>query len=201
MTDRTAPTPAAPADALALWAAEDAPDRAPALEPVRLTADERVVVPFTLAVERVELHYLDGTGYAHCHGGGCLLCRVGKAPETRDLLPVYDPLAGAVAVLPVGPNVRPHALRPQLRPVLERVHDGERVAVGIRRLDGGRFAVAAYPLPAGADDGAAAVADFKARYDAGRVAPRDAYPTVPAADLAARPDVAKLMALKGVPRP
>jgi hypothetical protein len=191
-------------DALDLWAAEEAAGGPAPLEAVRLNADERLLVPFTPSTRRVEAHYLDtkgAAGYVHCGGAGCLLCRIGKTPETRDLFPVYDPVAGAVAVLPVGPSQRPHALRPLIRPVLQRVRDGDRLLVGVRRHEGGRFSVAAYPLADGADDGAAVIAEFCRRYEAGQVDLRSVYQSPAPAELSALPEVRRQMDLRGVTLP
>src|SRR5262249_19030644 len=106
-------------DALELWQAEGPGAARPPLEGVRLDANERLLVPFTTSTRRVQLHYLDAPalrGYLRCQGPGCLLCRLGKEPETRDLLPVYDPVAQAVGVLAISPNLRPQALRPPAGP-------------------------------------------------------------------------------------
>src|SRR5690348_17103547 len=80
-------------DALDTWDAEANGHAAPALAALRLDGNERLVIPFTTQMQRVLLHFLETpalTGYVHCNGGGCVLCRIGKKVEERDLLPVYD---------------------------------------------------------------------------------------------------------------
>src|SRR5699024_9010057 len=123
--------------------------------------------------------------YTRCQGDGCLLCRLGKARKHFDLIPVYDPVGRAVAVLPVPANQRPGALAPLLMPHLRALRGGARVVLEVRHHGHGVYAVAALPLPADADDGAAAVARFQAEVEAGRVDLRDAYASLANAELAA----------------
>ncbi|MGH9038461.1 MAG: hypothetical protein ACRD0O_22110, partial [Acidimicrobiia bacterium] len=62
-------------------------------EEVRLDQNDRLLVPFTTSVERVSTHFLDYPslrGYVRCNGPGCLLCRLGRKVDHRDLWPVYD---------------------------------------------------------------------------------------------------------------
>jgi hypothetical protein len=205
VTQTTNPIPAATStggltDGLAKWEAEAR--SAPAgLEEVRLDLNERLLVPFTTSVGQADTHYVDYPslrGYVRCGGPGCLLCRVGRQKETRDLLPVYDVLARAVAVLPVSPNLRPHALKPQLMDVLRKLKDSQRVLVAVRKLDRARYHVAILPLPEGADDGAAKIAAFLELFSAGGVDLADVYPKVSNDDLAAVPEIAAHLRARGI---
>jgi hypothetical protein len=195
--------PANPAmmDAVECWAVEAEAGNATALSAVRLGESDTLLVPFTTSMCRVETHYVDSDahrGYVRCNGEGCLLCRVGRHRDTRDLLPVYDVVARAVAVLPVPPSVRPHALRPQLMPVLRRLKDGDdRLLLSVRK-SGYEYKVGTAPLPDDADDGAAAVATFQAAFDAGEIDLASVWPRLDDDTLAGIPEVASAMRAKGV---
>ncbi len=197
----SSPAPSQPTDGLDMWDSEG-PTHAPTrLFAVRLDASEAPLIPFTTTMQRVFLHYLEVAavrGYVHCLGRDCVLCRVGKEPETRDLLPLYDPVSQAVGVLAVSPNLRPQALRPQLAPVLRRLKGGERLLLLVRKLDPTRFSVGALPLPEDAEDGAEQIAAFCAQLEAGALTLDAVYPRLPAEELAAIPEVARLLKLKGV---
>src|SRR5260370_8767282 len=100
------PPPNKPSDALARWDAES-PRNATPLAAVRLDGNEALLLPFTTDALPVRLHYLESPayrGYVHCTGTGCLLCRIGRRPEERDLLPAYDAIARTVGLLPITPN-------------------------------------------------------------------------------------------------
>jgi hypothetical protein len=206
-TSLPAPTPrpqpsGQPVDGLALWDRESASARPGALSALRLDANERLVIPFTTSMVRQALHYLsdpDLRGYVHCLGADCLLCRVGRQPEVRDLWPVYDVQSRAVAVLPISPNLRPWALRPQLAPLLRQLQQGSgQLVIGIRRQDAGRFTVASYAPREGADDGAAAVRAFREQFDAGRVDLAGVFPRLANEELARLPEVAVAMRTRGI---
>jgi hypothetical protein len=186
-------------DALAKWKAEAAVAAA-ALEEVRLDQNEKLVVPFSTSVVEVALHYLDYAtlpGYVRCNGPGCLLCRIGRKEDTRDLWPVYDVVARAVGVLPVPGNMRPQALKPQLIGVLERLKADERLLLAIRKLDRYRFSVSTLPLQKGADDGADVIADFMERYEAGAVDLCCIYPRLSNEQVTALPEVATILKVRG----
>ena len=124
-----------PVDGLALWDSEAAEVAPAGLEVVRLNQDELLLIPFTRSMLRVTVHYVDFVaikGYVRCIEPECLLCRLGRHPEKRDLWPVYDVLARAVAVLPISPSLRPHALRSQLFPALRCMAEGEARSCSLR---------------------------------------------------------------------
>src|SRR5262249_19640382 len=154
-------------DALTKWRAE-AGCGSVCFEELRLDANERLAIPFTTSVEEVAVHYLDYPslrGYVRCHGTGCLLCRIGRQPDVRDLLPVYHVIGQARAVLPISPTLPPQALKPQLLPALQRLKAGERVLLALRKIDKLRYSVTTLPLTDDADDGADQVADFLGRVE------------------------------------
>jgi hypothetical protein len=200
-----APQPAAAQlqDGLDRWDAEAAGDTA-RLSLIRIDANETLVVPFTTSMLRVKIHFLDTTAYRdylHCGGDGCLLCRLGRRPDVRDLLPVYDAVARAVGVLPISESMRPQALRPQLAPVLRQLKQakqGGRLLVTLRKLDKVRFELGTVELPKDADDGADKVRAFKSRLESGAVDLAAVYPRLTAEELAEIPEVARAMLLKGV---
>ena len=172
-----------------------------ALAEIRLDQNERLLVPFTTDVVEVQTHYLDYPslrGYVRCNGSGCLLCRVGRQPERRDLLPVYDVIGGAVGVLPVSPNLRPHGLRPQLTPVLRRLKDNERVLIAVRKPDRGRYRVTPLPLPDGAADGAGKIAEFLKQFGAGAIDLSSIYQKLTDEELKAVPEIATALKARGI---
>jgi hypothetical protein len=188
-------------DGLARWDAEDGGQPAAQLEVVRLTQSASTLVLFTTTMRRVYLHYLDYRaikGYVRCNGKGCRLCSVGRARETRDLLPVYDVQNGAVAILPISPSLRPHALRPQLTRVLRDLAAGGKLQQVEIRSGDRKFLVNVLPLQPGADHGAAAVADFLERLDARHVDLAAAYQRLDDEDLAKIDEVRALMAAWGI---
>jgi hypothetical protein len=195
-----AKAPGRPTDAVAKWKAEAGAAPAPLAE-VRLDPSERLLIPFTTDIVEAQVHYLDFPslrGYVACNGDGCLLCRVGQRADARDLLPVYDPLARAVAVLPVSPSMRPGALRPQLFPVLARLKADSRVLLVVRKPDRTHHEVTLQELPGDADAGEDQVADFLEAYEAGGIDLGAVYPRLTNVQLAAVPELAAAMKLRGV---
>lgn len=191
-----------PVDGLAQWDAEGTSDQAASLMTIRLDQNERLVVPFTTSMLRVDLHFVDFSAiknYVRCNGPHCLLCRVGRQRDARDLLPVYDVLDRVVAVLAISPNLRPHALRPQIAPVLRRLVDGDGPLLLTLRKDGNdKFLVTTLLLPDGADDGATVIRAFRDRFDADLVDLGSAFQTMANAELATIDEVKSLMAAKGI---
>jgi hypothetical protein len=188
-------------DGLALWDAEARDNPGGSLTAVRIDQSERLLVPFTTSMVRSHMHYLNFKavqGYVVCNGPDCLLCRVGRQQDVRDLLPVYDVLDKAVGVLAIGPNLRPQALRPAIAPVLRRVAKGEVPLLLTLRKEGFKYFVGAQPLPAGADDGAAVIRDFRDRFEDGLVDLAAAFQRLANEDLAEFEEVKSLMAAKGI---
>jgi hypothetical protein len=193
---------AKPIDCLALWDSEGAGASVDSLTVVRLDASESLLIPFTTSSARVKLHYTDYPacrGYLRCLGGDCLLCRAGKTAEERDLLPVYDPVAKSVKVLPISPNLRPAALRPQIAPILRELKAGKEAAVlAIRRPEVGKYEVHSFPLPEDGDDGATAIKAFQSQFEAGKVDLAAAYEARSNEELAQIPEVAASMRLRNI---
>jgi hypothetical protein len=197
--------PAAPAggltDALTLWRSEMASAGPAILSAIRLDANERLVIPFTTAMVRAQVHYIPSPaarGYVHCNGKGCLLCRLERQVETRDLLPVYDAVDKVVGVLPISPSMRPPALRPQVKLVLEQLQTQGRLLVGVRKPDNMSFVVTPYDLPENADDGATVILAFTEQFKAGRIDLGCVYSRMTNEELAAVPEIATMMTLKGI---
>jgi hypothetical protein len=107
-------------DTINLLEIDDYPESSK-LEQLRLNGDEAAVIFFTPEATKVKLHYCSETeltGYVHCNDEGCVLCRIGRKIDERYLLPVYSLFNKTVSVLAVSPDVRPHTLLPQIRPLL-----------------------------------------------------------------------------------
>jgi hypothetical protein len=178
---------------------EDGPGTGTAvLQPVRLDANETAVVPFTSDGVPVKLHYCDQPeirGYVQCNGPGCVLCRAGRRPEERVLLPVYLPASQAIGVLAVSPSSRPGSLRPQIMPVLRT---GKRVALFLSKADQTSFKVGTVELTEDMDDGAPVIKLFQERWEAGEMDLAAVYARLDNRDLAAVPGIAAMLKLKGV---
>src|SRR5262249_50804354 len=133
-----------------------------------------------------------------CNGPNCLLCRIGRRAESRDLWPVYDVVTQVVGVLPISANLRPHALKPQLMPVLRHLQANKRVLLGICKPDRMRFSVDHLELPEDADDGADEIARFQAQLEDGVIDLAAVYPQMTNEELAAIPEVATVATLRGI---
>jgi hypothetical protein len=175
-----------------------AADGRSALERVRIDASETAIVPFTAEAEQVDIHYCkepDLNDYITCNGKNCVLCKIGREKTVRRLLPVYLPASGIVGVLPVSPSLRPRALWPQL---FEAMKDGTEKALFISRIQSDGFSVSAVSLPEDADAGEATIAAFLKDYEAGRIELASVYPHVDNESLAAIPEIARMLKLKGI---
>jgi hypothetical protein len=187
-----------------LWADEAASAGLVAATSVaQLGNDEFLALLFTADVVRTRSHFLNTPtmrGYVRCTGGDCLLCQLNRQCEVRDLLPVYSPVERAVVVLPISPNMRPAALRPQLVPLLQQLQrDGGRPPlVGIRRIDVGRYTVSSLPLPADADDGAPVIKAFRTGMDSGEIDLAATYSAPIRQELAMLPDIVAAMRARGL---
>jgi hypothetical protein len=170
----------------------------PALERVRLDASETAIIPFTAEAERVEIHYCkepDINDYVICNGVDCFLCKIAREKTVRLLLPVYLPVSGVVGVLPVGTSLRPRSLWPQLAQVLK---DGSRMAVFISRLQGDSYTVAAEPLRDDVEDGAEVINAFRENRKKGTIQLDSVYPKVSNEQLAAIPEIDRMLKLRGI---
>jgi len=172
-------------------------DAGAALELVRLDSNETAIIPFTPSGERVSIHFCEETeiyGYVQCNGESCILCRVGKKKEERVLIPVYLPTIDTIGVLPVSPSLRPHALFPQLRPLLKAAT----LAVAFIKREGAKFTVSTRALPQDANGGEAVVKKFLGEREAGRVDLKSVYQVIGNDQLAAVAEISRLMELKGI---
>jgi hypothetical protein len=181
-----------------IWDEVGQKESAGTLQLVRLNADEVAAVPFTPQVKEVILHYSEEPeirGYVQCNGSGCALCRAGRKPEERLLLPVYVPASRSIGVLPIGRSCRPGALLPQLMPALR---SGKRIVLLISKPDRARYQVGSVELTDGMDDGAAQIEAFNKRWEAGEVDLASVYPRVENRELETIPGITTMLRLKGV---
>jgi hypothetical protein len=178
---------------------QDSPGEQPlALQALRLDANEVAVIPFSTDTEIVRLHYVEEPeirGYVHCNGADCVLCRAGRKPEERALLPVYVPATKAIAVLPISTSSRPGALRPQIMPILR---SGKRVVLLITKPDRIKFNVGTLELKDGLDDGASVIKAFTDQWEVGTIKLASAFARLENADLAAIPAIGTMLRLKGL---
>jgi hypothetical protein len=170
-------------NAVELWSRESGANApTPALTVIRLDGNPQPLVLFTASIRRVTLHFVDDPAmreFVRCNAPDCVLCRVNRRQDVRDLLPVFDHVKGQLALLPVSPNMRPGALRPLLTEPLRRVQNGERLVVHVRRGDNTMHEVAVAPVsPKVAERAATAIADFDRRMQAGVVDLAAAYSTL-----------------------
>jgi hypothetical protein len=189
-----------PVDGLALWE-EGGEGPGADLAVIRLDQNERLLVPFTTTLLPMVLHYLDYPslqGYVQCNGPGCLLCRVGRQQEKRDVWPIYDLVEKAVGVLLISPNQRPHSLRRLLLPVFRRLAGGEGPLLLSLRKDGSKFSGSTLPLPEAADHGAAAIRTFLEQVEAGQVDLGSPLQKLADEDLAMIEEIKAHMVAKGI---
>jgi hypothetical protein len=180
------------------WAEDDGQGADRPLELVRLGASETAVVPFTTDGEVVQVHFCDDReirGYVTCNGPACVLCRAGRKPEERLLLPVYLPASAVIGVLPISPSSRAGALRPQVMPVLRA---GRRVVLLIRKPDNVKFEVGIIDLAEGMDDGAAVIKQFVSRRQEGQVQLASVFQCLDNRTLADVPGIAAMLKIKGI---
>ncbi len=186
--------------ALGKWVRERAADET-RLEEIRLDEHEQFVGIFTDRIREVTVHFLRYPalkGFAHCNGTDCLLCQIGRHPEQRDLLPVYDPVRRSVVVLSVPATCRPQGLKAQLTPLLVKAHRGTVVLASVRKTGWDTFEVRELPAVEGADDGAEQITSFDEGFRQGVVDLARIYALVDNAVLAAVPEIAAVMKLKGL---
>ena len=133
-------------------------------------------------------------GYVQCNNAGCVLCRAGRKPDPRTLIPVYVPAARAIGVLAISPSLRPHSLLPQMQPVLT----ANKPMVAFIKKDGpAKFVVASSDLPKDADGGEAVIVPFLTRWDNGEVTLESAFQKIPNEQLKLVPGIARILGLKG----
>ncbi len=189
-------------DGLSLWRNEVAGAPPVSVPVIRIDESDRIFIFFTTSIARVGMHYVNAEeirGYTQCHGESCLLCQIGRSKDTRDLVPAYDLVDREVGVLLVSPNLRPHALRPQLQPILERVGRGEPpFLVTVRKAGLANFVVTTLPLPEGGDNGSRTIASFCDRLKSGDIELTAAIQSLPNSILADIPDIATVMRARGI---
>ena len=130
-----------------------------------------------------------------CNGPDCLLCRIGKKRDERILLPVYLPIDERVAVLPVSPSLRPHALLPQLAPALTKKKP---TVVFVSRRADWTYSVTVLDLPDDMDAGEELIQKFLADYEAEKVDLTSVYQRFEPDQLGMVPSIAQMAKLKGI---
>lgn len=168
-----------------------------ALAVIRLGQDETPLIFFTADAEQVHLHYCEEPeirGYSLCPGQGCLLCRLGRKADSRLLIPAYSPTEGAVGVLPVSTSLRPFALLPQIAPLFR----ADKPLVAFVRRDSTQYRVSTQELGPHIEAGEAEIRRFMTEYAEGALRLAQVFPQIDPALLASVPQIARLMALKGV---
>jgi hypothetical protein len=186
-------------NALTAWAPPA--DSPLAIKEIRLDGNLRCLIPFTAMLGEVTLHYVEYTsvrGYLHCNGDNCVLCRIGRQREVRHLLPVYDPIAQAVGVLPVSTSIRPGALQPQLFSALKRLDNNERILLGLRKPDRTLYEVQIQRLADDVDDGARIIQQYLESDERGEVALGTIYQRLDNDLLAQIPEVDAMLRMRGV---
>jgi hypothetical protein len=168
----------------------------PVLGLVQLGDNETALIPFTANGVKVDLHYCpepDIKGYVLCNGRDCVLCRIGRKKDSRNLIPVYSPTGGDVAVLAVSPSLRPHSLLPQLANVLKA---GPPMVMFVSRQHD-HYKVSTRALEEDVDGGEEVIEAFKEEFEAGRIDLASGYARIANEQLAMLPEIARMLALKG----
>jgi hypothetical protein len=187
-------------DGLSLWEAE-ALGNAATLSLIRLDANEKFLVPFTVSMARAQVHYVDAStvsGYFHGSGPDCLLCRAGLVKDVRDLWPAYDLVDRAVGVVAITPNMRPMSLRPQLMTILRQVKEASAPLLLSIKYERPKFLLSLSPLPEDADDGAEAIALFTTQLEQHQVDLGSVYPRYANEELASIAEIAARLTAKGI---
>jgi len=158
--------------------------------------DQIAVIPFTPEVTVIAVHYLDGDAnrYYQCGGIGCLLCRAGRKLEKHGLMPVWVPCLSAVAILPMKMTLRPGALIPQMKRVLD---SGVPSIAFIQKTGWGKFEVTSRPLTPTDNSGAVKIEKFKADREAGKFSVADLYEKLSDEQILAIPQIELMLRLKG----
>lgn len=165
---------------------------------LELTKNETALALFTPSYKPMKQHYCDDPerpGYVRCNEDGCVMCRAGRVPETRYLLPVYSFNLKSVGVLSIPSSSHPGALLPQLMPLLRK---GGITVCTIRKPDQRTFEVTVgRDLPdnfAGKD----VIEAFVKRMAAKEINLTDAFPSLSNAELAEIPAIKTMLDLKGI---
>ena len=168
-------------------------------ELIRISEDETLVVPFTEEMVEVNLHYCEEPeigGYAHCNESDCVLCRAGKKPIKKYLLPVYMPASKSVGILPLSPSMKPHMLLPQIMAAIDA--SDEHKILMISRETPFKYTVSTSPLPESADLGEGVISKFMSSREAGQVDLETLYQKIPNKSLEMVPRIKTILELKGV---
>jgi hypothetical protein len=167
---------------------------------VRLDNNEVAVFLITEIAQSVKVHYCaepEVRGYIRCNGPDCVLCRAGKRPDLRSLLPVYLPVSMEIAVVPITPSLRPGALKPQIYKALQ---SPKPVICLVRKELNNVFVVSLKEVPEGQSPGQDLIADFLKRYvkPDSDVDLASIYQQLDNTALAEVPGIQRMLELKGI---
>lgn len=168
----------------------------PSLEVIRLGHDEVALIPFTAESVSVDVHFCpepEINSYVLCNGPDCVLCKIGRKQDQRLLLPVYQPTAGCVGILPVSRSFRPFALLPQILNILK---NGKAMVMFVIR-DGAKYSVSTAELKDDEDAGETVTKKFVEEYNSGLHNLASVYPTIENAQLARIGEIRRMLTLKG----
>ena len=175
------------------------------LEIIKLSNDEKTVIPFAREAAPVSVHYCDMDeirNYIHCNTdfeNGCVLCQIGRTATKLYLLPVYVPTDRQVALLRIGSSLQPRSLRPQIMEALKAsLSDQKRQVLFIKKLDNFTFSVRWGPLPCDVDDGAALVEQFDQQLSEGIIDLTSAIPRLSNETLTQVEAIAAELRLRGI---
>lgn len=178
----------------------EGPVRKPEL--VRLGNNETAVIPYTMDVNTVEIHYVECpsiSSYVQCNGIDCDLCKIGNYKATRLLLPVFDPVGRKMAVLPIGDSIKPGSLAPQItRETAEAQKNGGKRVLFISRMNNNTFAVRSSELPDTVDDGASQIKEFIEMQNHGEFELASVYPSYSNQELRKIDDIREQLKLRGL---
>ena len=167
------------------------------LEVIRLGYDETAFIPFTVEGQEVAVHYCSESeisSYVVCNGPDCVLCRIGRKRDQRLLLPVYQPAASCVGILPVSRSLRPFALLPQISNVLRA---GKPMVMFVTR-EGAKYNVSTNDLNEDVDGGEEVIKSFLEDYADGVLNLTSVYPTIDNEQLSNVEEIGRMMKLKGI---
>jgi hypothetical protein len=171
------------------------------LEVFRVDQQVREFVTVSADYEEAYVHFVNDpeiSGYIRCNANAknadCALCQAEIRLETRFLIAVYDPRAEAIAVLAVSPSCRPSALLPQIIAALEK----DQPQVVFLKREGAKYSLRFAALEEGMDDGAAIVAAFRDKYQAGEMKLADVFLHLPNDHLVRLPSITKSLSYRKV---
>lgn len=167
-----------------------------------ISKDAAYVGFFTKNGVQVSSHYLqeaDGyvSGYVHCLGDDCPACQAGLKKSQFLLMPVYDHLAGEIALLRISTIKGAGKLATELGKVLS-LPEPDKVIAKITRSDRFNFTVDAMPNNQHDPEAIRKVQEFKTSLDNGTIDLISSVTRMPTNEMAEHPRIAKTLQLEGM---